>query len=183
MAVYLFTVNKNSHQKPASMLLQLSTRFVMLLFVITLGACQKQQESSPLEEIATVRARNEDAHGHLKQTKTYSSDVVKQWLAVQTSMLYRPSGNPFGLNPARYMAYTGVALYEAVLPGMPEYQSLHGQLTNMPAMPESVPGLAYHWPSTAHAALATMTKKFFINTVAYNAQAVTNLENQLNNLY
>ena len=81
------------------------------------------------------------------------------------------------------MAYTGVALYEAVVPGMPAYQSLHGQLTNMPAMPESVPGLAYHWPSTAYAALATMTKKFFSTTAAYNAQAVTNLENQLNSVY
>ena len=155
---------------------------MMLLFVITFGACQKQ-DISPVEEIAVARARNDDANGHLKQTKTYSSDVVKQWLTVQTSMLYRPSGNPFGLNPARYMAYTGVALYEAVVPGMPAYQSLHGQLTNMPAMPATVPGVAYHWPTTAHAALATMTKRFFSSTAAYNAQAVTALENELNTSY
>jgi len=155
--------------------LQLSTRLVVLFFVITFGACQKQQDNSSVEEIATAQARNNDANGHLKQTKIYSSDVVKQWLAVQTSMLYRPSGNPFGLNPARYMAYTGVALYEAVVPGMPAYQSLQGQLTDMPAMPATVPGFAYHWPSTAHAALATMTKKFFSTTAAYNAQSVTNL--------
>ena len=161
---------------------KLPTRLVMLLFVITFGACQKQ-DISPVEEIAVARARNDDANGHLKQTKTYSSDVVKQWLAVQTSMLYRPSGNPFGLNPARYMAYTGVALYEAVVPGMPAYQSLHGQLTNMPAMPATVPGVAYHWPTTAHAALATMTKRFFSSTAAYNAQAVTALENELNTSY
>ena len=162
------------------MFLKLQTRLVVVLFVSTFGACHKEQNTSPLEEITTAQARNDDANGHLKQTKTYPSDVVKQWLAVQTSMLYRPSGNPFGLNPARYMAYTGVALYEAVVPGMPAYQSLHGQLTDMPAMPATMPGLAYHWPSTAHAALATMTKKFFSTTAAYNAQAVTNLENQLN---
>ena len=153
----------------------------MLFIIITFGACHKQ-DIAPKQEPVALQANN-NGHGHLKQTKTYSSDVVKRWLTVQTSMLYRPSGNPFGLNAARYMAYTGVALYESVVPGMPAYQSLHGQLTNMPAMPETSPGLAYHWPSTAHAALATMTKKFFSSTAAYNAQAVTMLENELNSSY
>src|SRR6187402_2669072 len=166
MSIYLFTVNKNSHQKSASMFLKLQTRVVVVLFVITLGACHKEQDTSPLEEIATAQARNDDANGHLKQTKTYSSDVVKQWLAVQTSMLYRASGNPFGLNSARYMAYTGVALYEAVVPGMPAYQSLHGQLTDMPAMPAVEPGQHYHWPASANAALAAMTQNFFSTTTA-----------------
>ena len=164
------------------MFLQLSPRIVLLLFVITFGACQKQG-IAPREEIAAAQARNDDANGHLKQTKTFSSEVVKKWLAVQLSMLYRPSGNPFGLNPGRYMAYTGVALYESVVPGMPAYQSLQGQLTNMPEIPATTPGFAYHWPSSAHAALATMTKKLYSTTAAYNQQAVTNLENELNSLY
>lgn len=161
---------------------KLPTRWLVLLVVISLAACQKKEIASPLE-IAALQSRNDEANGHLKQTKTFSSDVVKQWLAVQTSMLYRPSGNPFGLNSPRYMAYTGVALYEAVVPGMPAYQSLYGQLTNMPEMPATVPGLAYHWPSSANAALATMTRRFFSTTAAYNAQAVTNLENALNTTY
>jgi hypothetical protein len=165
------------------MFLQLQNRLVMLMLVlITFGACQKKEISAP-EEIAAARGRNDDANGHLQQTKTFSSEVVKKWLAVQTAMLYRLSGNPFGLNPGRYMAYTGVALYESVVPGMPAYQSLQGQLTDMPEMPVTTPGFAYHWPTSAHAALATMTKKFFSTTTAYNQQAVTNLENELNAQY
>ena len=165
------------------MFLQLQTRFVvMLLVAITFGACQKKDMSST-EELSALRSAKENLNGHLKQTKTFSSEVVKKWLAVQTSMLYRPSGNPFGLNPGRYMAYTGVALYESVVPGMPAYQSLYGQLTDMPAMPETKPGFAYHWPTSAHAALSTMTKKLFGTTAAYNQTAVTNLENELNTLY
>jgi hypothetical protein len=172
-----------SHLKPASMFSQLQTRLViMFIILITFGACKKK-DIAPPEEIAVAQARNNYENGHLNQTKTFSSDVVKRWLAVQTSMLYRPSGNPFGLNPARYMAYTGVALYESVVSGMPAYQSLHGQLTDIPDMPTTVPGFAYHWPASAHAALATMTKKFFSTTAAYNGQAVTNLENELNAAY
>jgi hypothetical protein len=168
-------------------MLQLQTRLLVMLFiVITFGACSKKDISSPEKLFASqVRndQRNDQSNGHLKQTKTFSSDVVKKWLTMQTSMLYRPSGNPFGLNPGRYMAYSGVALYESVLPGMPAYQSLYGQLTNMPVMPATKPGFAYHWPSSAHAALATMTKNFFSTTAAYNPQAVTNLEIELNTQY
>lgn len=36
---------------------------------------------------------------------------------------------------ARVDAYSGITLYEAVLPGMPGFQSLAGQLNEMPAMP------------------------------------------------
>ena len=126
---------------------------------------------------------NPEGKGHLKQTKSFSSDVVKKWLGVQTSMLFAPSGNPFGFNPSRYMAYSGVALYEAVVPGMPSYRSLHGQLTDMPAMPATQPGVAYHWSAAANAALADMTRYLFSTTTAYNAEAIDNLENELNTQY
>jgi hypothetical protein len=152
-----------------------------LVFVIacvfSLSGCDEHGVNTPGED-----------HGHLKQTKTYSSDVVKQWLDAQTSMLYVQSGNPFGLNSARYMAYCGVALYESVVPGMPGYQTLYGQLTDMPAMPTSVPGYAYHWPTCANAALATMTRKLFSTTTPAGfyetvAATVDNLEIELNDQY
>lgn len=134
--------------------------------------------------LTSISCQKKNEHGHLTQTKTYSAEVVKRWLAVHTSMLFRPSGNPFGFNPSRYMAYCGVALYESVLPGMPAYQTLHGQLTNMPEMPAAQPGFAYHWPTCANAALADMTRKFFSSVpAAYNEQAITNLENELNAKY
>ncbi|HTF21763.1 MAG TPA: vanadium-dependent haloperoxidase [Chryseolinea sp.] len=129
-------------------------------------------------------ACNDDNEAPDTQASTYSSEVVKRWLEVQTSMLYVATGNPFGFNPSRYMAYCGVALYEAVLPGMPEYQTLHGQLAAMPAMPTAEAGEDYHWPSSANAVLAAMTQKFYSPiTAAYNEQAVINLENELNTQY
>lgn len=119
-----------------------------------------------------------------QQAQSYSSDVVKEWLGVQTSMLFVQTGNPFGFNPSRYMAYCGVGLYEAVLPGMPSYQTLHGQLTDMPAMPVAESGAEYHWPTSAHAVLATLTEKFFSTvTTAYNDTAVADLKTELNEQY
>ena len=150
--------------------------FVIALLLLTAECSEEPMQTEGLETAGTKGRIT----GHLKQTKTYSSDVVKQWLNVQTSMLFVQAGNPFGLNSPRYMAYCGVAAYESVVPGMPEYQSLHGQLTDMPEMPSTEPGTTYHWPSASHGALATMTKKFFSTTSAWNEQAVMNLENELN---
>ena len=152
----------------------------MLLVVITLGACQKDVSShSSTNDIS--KARNDGLNGHLKQTKTYSSDVVKKWLAVQVSLLYSPPVS-YGINAGRYMAYSGVALYEAVVPGMPAYQSLYGQLNQMPEMPQTQPGKAYHWPTSANAALAEITRRLFTFTPA-TANTVQTLEEELNTTY
>ena len=37
------------------------------------------------------------------------------------------------LNSSRYFAYSAIALYESVVPGMPAYQHFQDQLTAMPA--------------------------------------------------
>ena len=150
---------------------------------LVMGMISCTKEFSPAKQLVSEEKASGQSAGHLKQAKTYSSDVIRQWLGVQTGMLYRPTGNPFGLNPVRYMGYCGVAVYEAVVPGMPAYQSLYGQLTDMPAMPATTPGMGYHWPSAAHGALSEMTKKFFSTTAAYNPQAVMDLEQQLTTAY
>lgn len=121
------------------------------------------------------------ADGHQQPTQTYSSDVIKKWLDVQLPLLYSPPSS-YGINAGRYMAYCGVAAYEAVVPGMPSYQSLSGQLQDMPPMPQTETGKAYHWPTCANAALADMTRKLFTFTPATN-DAVQKLEDELNTTY
>ena len=54
---------------------------------------------------------------------------------------------------ARAFGYLGVALYESLVPGMPGYQSLAGQLNDLPALPKPA-GKAYHWPVVSNSALA-----------------------------
>jgi hypothetical protein len=120
----------------------------------------------------------------IKQTKNYSSEVATSWVDMQLKILQLPAGpNLFGLNPSRYFAYCGIALYESVVPGMPEYRSLAGQLTDMPSMPLVEAGADYHWPTSANAALAEINRKFFPNTSAENKASVDSLENVLNATY
>ncbi|MGK2861613.1 MAG: vanadium-dependent haloperoxidase [Chitinophagaceae bacterium] len=135
-------------------------------------SCQKETQSN-----------NKD-QGHLKQTKTFSADVVVRWLNMQLDMLRVPLEAGTGSQAAnRAMAYCGIATYESVVPGMPAYQSLAGQLNGFPAMPETEPGKAYHWAASANAALAEMNRKLFPTTSTANKGNIDNLENNLKAIF
>ncbi len=155
----------------------------LILGLILVISCEKQIDKG--FSLPDLFSDGSGKHGHLAQTKTYSSEVAQKWQDMQLRILRLPVGvNPYGLNGIRNFAYCGVALYESVVPGMPAYQSLYGQLTDMPQMPATEPGKAYHWPTCANAALAYMNKHFYTstNTPAYQVP-VDSLETALNAAY
>jgi len=158
----------------------LSSAVVSVAMLIFICSCQKQIEKPHqprLEENSTANYSN--PHGHLKQTKEYSSEVVTKWINMQLRVIRTTAGMPPPTN-SRFFAYSGVALYESVVPGMPAYQSLAGQLSGLPAMPEADPGFAYHWGVSANTALAFITKQFFPTTSAVNIASMDSLESALN---
>ncbi len=136
--------------------------------------------------IFSARKESGSDEGHQNDsalTNAYSSEVAIKWMGMQLELIRTSSPFIGGLPPSRPFAYAGIALYEAVVPGMPAYRSLSGQLTNMPAMPKTVPGYVYHWPTCANAALAAMNRNFFPNTSEANKAAINALENELNKAY
>lgn len=159
----------------------------LLAFLITIfvfSACQKQIDQPARQEEIASAANNNKEHGHLKQAKTFSSDVVIRWLNMQLDMLRVPLAAGTGSQAAnRAMAYCGIATYESVVPGMPAYQSLANQLNNFPAMPATESGKKYHWAASANAALAEMNRKLFPTTSAANKTNIDNLENTLKATY
>ena len=139
------------------------TTWLLVCSIAMLGiiSCRKELKPDPaatvLDDASTGNNKNE--HGHLQQAKTYSSEVAISWINKQLDMLRAPLPAGTGAQAQeRCMAYCGIALYEAVVPGMPAYQSLYGQLTDFPAMPSTEPGRAYHWAACANAALAAMNR-------------------------
>jgi len=162
------------------------TKTLSLLSVLSLIvfiSCQKdvQTKQQQSEEIATAA---NSGHGHLQQTKTFSSDVVVSWINLQLQMNKTPlQAGTAGQANDRCMAYCGIATYEAAVPGMPAYQSLTGQLTDFPVMPTTEPGKAYHWAESANAALAEMNRRLFPTTSAANKTAMNNLEDSLKAIY
>ena len=160
------------------------TAFLLVAFVsvFTIGCKKEVDPSASTEEF--LAASNAKQNGHLKQTKTFSSDVVTSWLGLQLTMFRIPLPPGTGSQATdRAQAYCGIALYEAVVQGMPAYQTLYGQLTDFPKMPSTEPGKAYHWGASANAALAEMYRRLFPTTADANKTAVNVLEANWNNMY
>src|SRR5215831_6502804 len=72
---------------------------------------------------------------------------------------------------ARVYAYTGVTLYEAVVPGIPGDVSLTTQIKNMPALPAPDANAAYDWPTVANAALQTVADALLTSEDSHKASA------------
>ena len=167
------------------------------LSLFILISCKKETNHFPVQQENSLAQRdtlqngnngnngeNGDNNGHLKQTKTFSSDVVVRWLNMQLDMLRVPLPLGTGTQAAnRALAYCGIATYEAVVNGMPGYQTLTGQLIDFPGMPVTEPGKAYHWATSANAALAEMNRKLFPTTSLANKAKIDTLEKTLQAIY
>ena len=102
-----------------------------------------------------------------KPASAYSSGVVYDWFYLSFQLTQQTPG----FSPpvaARAFAYMSLALYESVVPGMPGYQSLAGQLNELSSLPWAQPDEPLHWPTVANAAMATMTRMMFSNASAEN---------------
>jgi hypothetical protein len=150
-------------------------------------ACQKETKQLPRQEVQEEIASEQNRNGgndHSKQTKNFSADVVIKWLNLQLDLLRVPLAAGTGSQAAeRAQAYCGIALYEAVVPGMRDYRSLEDQLKAFPSMPDTKKDKAYHWGASANAALAYMNRKLFPTTSATNKTNIDNLENSLQSLF
>ncbi len=116
-------------------------------------------------------------------TKKYPADVAREWLTLHVVKLTRTTPGYNSLVSNRSFAYTGLALYESVVPGMNGYHSLSSQLTEMPDMPGVDKKKDYHWPASANAALASISRSLFPHTTAANHTTIDSLEMAYNERY
>lgn len=121
---------------------------------------------------------DDDPVGPRNDLAQYDSEVVTAWFDLflditATERLTPPVAS-------RAFAYQGVALYEAVVPGLGTHQSLAGQLNGLAAVPQPIPGAGYHWPSVANAALATVARQLYSGTSAGSLSAINDLEESFN---
>ena len=108
----------------------------------------------------------------------YSAGVATEWfhLALQLAQQTPGFSPPVA---SRALAYLGLALYESVVPGMPQHQSLAGQLNELSSLPLAQPDEPLHWPTVANASLATMTRMMFPTASAENKTRIDLLERNL----
>ncbi|KXK39786.1 MAG: phosphoesterase PA-phosphatase-like protein [Bacteroidetes bacterium OLB9] len=94
-----------------------------------------------------------------KLVADYPSDVIHDWNEVflrieRYAEGYRPGPAPTAL------AYIGLACYESVISGMPDYKSLDGNWQGF-NVPKADPAKEYCWPLAINAAYEFMIRKYF----------------------
>ena len=111
----------------------------------------------------------------------YPADVLTSWLTLQLKLTRTTPAPPPVV--ARRFAYSGIAGYEAIVAGLPGYQTIAPQLNGLPALPTPTPAVSYYWPASANAALAAMSRYFYPTTSAANKAAIDSLEAATSQLY
>lgn len=90
----------------------------------------------------------------------FGADVASAWFRLLLELVRDTPG----FSPpvaSRAFAYSGVALYESLVPGMRGHRSLAGQLIDLDPVPRGAPGAAHHWPTVANAVLASVVRRLF----------------------
>jgi hypothetical protein len=76
---------------------------------------------------------------------------------------------------SRAFGYAGVALHEAIVPGLPGGTSFAGRLRGLTIVDRPA-DRAYHWPTVANSALASILRALFPTASAPNTDAIDALE-------
>lgn len=92
----------------------------------------------------------------------FDHSVVWEW----NELFLRIDKDAIGFrpNPApRALAYMGLAAYEVAVPGMPAFQSIRNQFSDLklPVFPE---GQSIHWPTALNSSYAYLMSKFFFKS-------------------
>lgn len=115
----------------------------------------------------------------------YTPAVLDKWMSMQIKLMSTSIASfngPF----VRIYAYSGLAAYESIVPGIPAVSSNLFPATifnGMPPMPETEPGKNYHWPSSMNTALAFMNRAMFPSISPENKAAIDSLERSLHNIF
>lgn len=110
-----------------------------------------------------------------RPVKDYSNEIAVAWFNLQLSLIPTTPG----FTPpvaSRALGYSGLTLYESLVNGMAEYQSLVGILNEFKTIPKIESGKNYHWVLSANAAQAAIIKNLYSNTSKANLVKIDSLK-------
>ena len=149
---------------------------VTFLIFLIFQSCQKKIEPNS-EGMASGIAVKDKTNS---TAMLIGSAVATDWYKLQSRFFLAANPASNGTLNAEAFAYIGIALYEAVRPGIKNSVSLSTLLYQMPAMPDAA-NLGLDFTVTANAALASMVRKMYPWLTPANKSSVDSLENAYNN--
>ncbi len=138
----------------------------MKYFLVTLLVC-----------VCLFSCKNETSHNaNSVPTKDFSPELVIEWWELIYEMVaYERIKPPVA---SRVYAYLGVAVYESVLPGMPEYASMSSQIEHLGGLPVPDHSLSYDWPTVLVNTLYLVVDELFSRFIHTDENRFLNLRNK-----
>ncbi len=112
---------------------------------------------------------------------SYDSQVAQDWFNRELYLIK----NGAGFSPpvaSRALGYSGLALYEALVGGMPNRMSLESQLPGL-TVTDAALGTSYHWPTVANNCMATIIDSLWGNATAVLKDSIHALRDRYNATY
>lgn len=132
-----------------------------LRFMLTVAVC-----------ISVITAcKKADTPGPLGK---YPADLANAWMQMQIRLTRTTAGYNSVVSD-RALAYAGITMYEALVPGIPGNKSLLPQIGGV-SIATDKPAGDYYWPASVNAAMAMLTKSFFETTSPANMASIDSLE-------
>jgi hypothetical protein len=94
------------------------------------------------------------------KTRNFSGEFLFKWIDLHLEMIKYVQGYTPPV-ASRTIGYNYLALYESVVPGMPEYKSLNYHFKYSRNMPIPDLTVEYYWPASATSSLAHMLRRLF----------------------
>jgi hypothetical protein len=129
------------------------TWFTMIIYCFS--SCQKDHHQGP-------------------SASKYPADVAIEWMRLQMR-LTRVTPGFNSVVASRSFGYSGITLYESIVPGIHQHQSVALQLSGITSLPPSKKA-TYYWPASANAAMASITRALFGNASAGSLASIDSLE-------
>ncbi len=157
-------------QQPKFSAVNLCLLFSGLFAMLLLSSCKKNINDEPA-------TKNVSSDKSSLQSQTYNASVATDWYKLQLRFLLEKNSV---LATGGFFGYIGIGLYESVRYINPNSISLSEKLYQMPAMPAIQNGKSYNWEVSANAAMASLTRYFFIGITTADSASIDSLENAYN---
>lgn len=157
-----FQLSVNQFKKPL--------QFLFIAFTaLWLDACKVKEDAvTPQEPSVDTSPANK-----------FSSDIASNWAVLQQKLTKTTAGYSPPV-AARACAYGGLVMYEAAVGGLPNNQSLAGQLNELTTLPKPETGKEYNWALSVNAAEATILRALYAEasrpTAAVNKTVIDSVE-------
>jgi PAP2 superfamily len=146
---------------------------VVLTATLTFSACKKTTPVDPIKPVTTVITG--------KTAETYTGEVATKWADMELKLI-KTTANFTPPIAARALGYSNLSMYEAIVPGMADNQSLVNQLQGLATLPKPVAG-EYNWALAANAARSSIIKSLYASTSEANKSTVDSLKMALENTF